>query len=426
MPGVGWKLGIAPGIGINYHNSAIQQLPNGDFLAAYYNNQQNEDDPDQTVLIMRRRAGAEAWDMPNPSPCSPMPASARRYLERQSASRQGVDVLRLLAPHRRATLRLHDLDGQWRNLVAGQCSPLPQTHRPLRLAAHQLHRPRQGWHHLHPHRLHRQGSDGNGSISAVWATKDEGKTWYDTGGRTAGRHTTIVFAKNGDLLGFGGKNSNIDGRMPLATSPDDGKTWIKSKTPFDPLASGQRPSVIRLASGRLFFVGDHNPPKGRHRFTDGAYVALSDDDGKNWTIKNLPPDVGTVGYTTSTQDPTAPSTSSPPRTHPTTRSKSTKPGCWTRMQALTLRPQIPSRMRNTLPSAIPAAQRRWQPGALAALRTDATLLDGPEKFYYPDGKLMWSHQLQRWTKGRRRRISSRRRNARVEEAVCQRRHLDVG
>ena len=76
----------------------------------------------------------------------------------------------------------------------------------------------------------------------------------DEFGRTAGRHTSIVFAKNGELLGFGGKNSNIDGRMPLATSQDDGKTWTKSKLPFDPLASGERPSVIRLRSGRLFFV----------------------------------------------------------------------------------------------------------------------------------------------------------------------------
>lgn len=33
---VGWKLGIAEGIGINYHNSAIQQLPDSDFLSADY------------------------------------------------------------------------------------------------------------------------------------------------------------------------------------------------------------------------------------------------------------------------------------------------------------------------------------------------------------------------------------------------------
>jgi hypothetical protein len=145
--------------------------------------------------------------------------------------------------------------------------------------------------------------DGNGAISVVWGSHNEGKTWYDTGGRTAGRHTTIVLAKNGDILGFGGKNSNIDGRMPLATSSDGGKTWRKSKTPFDPLASGERPSIIRLASGRLFFVADYNPANEKHLHKDGAYVALSDDDGKTWKQKRLPADILTVGYVTATQGP---------------------------------------------------------------------------------------------------------------------------
>ncbi len=146
-------------------------------------------------------------------------------------------------------------------------------------------------------------ADGNGSISVVWKSTDDGRTWSDTGGRTAGRHTTIVFAHNGDLLGFGGKNSNIDGRMPLATSHDDGRTWTKSKLPFDPLASGERPSVIRLLDGKLFFVADFNPHNQKHIHKDGAYVALSSDDGKTWTIKPLPSNILTVGYTTATQGP---------------------------------------------------------------------------------------------------------------------------
>ena len=37
MPEVGWSIGLARGLGINYHNSAIQVLANGDLLAAYYN-----------------------------------------------------------------------------------------------------------------------------------------------------------------------------------------------------------------------------------------------------------------------------------------------------------------------------------------------------------------------------------------------------
>jgi hypothetical protein len=91
--------------------------------------------------------------------------------------------------------------------------------------------------------------------------------------------------------------------MPLATSSDGGRTWIKSKTPFDPVWSGERPSVIRLVSGRLFFVADFNPKQEKHIHKDGAYVALSDDDGKNWKIKRLPPDILTVGYVTATQGP---------------------------------------------------------------------------------------------------------------------------
>lgn len=302
MREVGWKLGIARGIGINYHNSAIQQLPNGDFLAAYYNTPQSEDDPDQTVLIMRRRAGSESWDMPEPFPMFADAGLCAPVIWNDKAHPGKIWVFfgfsRLIGAPPFAWMTSTDNGVTW-SPVHFPTFPKP-IGRYVSQPINSIVRARDGTIYI-PTDSTGKDSDGNGSISVVWATHDEGKTWYDTGGRTAGRHTTIVIARNGDLLGFGGKNSNIDGRMPLATSSDGGKTWVKSKTPFDPLASGQRPSVIRLASGRLFFVGDHNPPKGKHKPADGAYVALSDDDGKTWTMKNLPPDIGTVGYTTATQ-----------------------------------------------------------------------------------------------------------------------------
>ena len=303
MSGVGWKLGIAPGIGINYHNSAIQQLPNGDFLAAYYNNPQSEDDPDQTILIMRRRAGAEDWDMPEPFPMFADAALAAPVIWNDQAHPGKLWLFfgfpRLIGAPPFAYMTSLDNGVTW--------SPVEFPHFPHEIGRYvsqpinSIVRGQDGTIYI-PTDSTGQNSDGNGSISVVWATKDEGKTWFDTGGRTAGRHTTIVFAENGNLLGFGGKNSNIDGRMPLATSPDDGKTWVKSKTPFDPLPSGQRPSILRVASGRLFFVADYNPKNEKHIHKDGAYVALSDDDGKTWTMKRLPPDILTVGYTTATQD----------------------------------------------------------------------------------------------------------------------------
>ena len=105
MPGVGWKLGLAPGLGVNYHNSAIQQLPNGDVLAAYYNAPINEDDPDQTILIMRRRAGAEDWDTPEVFP--------------HFADGQDLDVLGLSSTDRCRPILLRHLDRQRCHVVAG-------------------------------------------------------------------------------------------------------------------------------------------------------------------------------------------------------------------------------------------------------------------------------------------------------------------
>jgi formylglycine-generating enzyme required for sulfatase activity len=303
MPGVGWKLGLAPGLGVNYHNSSIQQLPNGDFLAAYYNAPINEDDPDQTILIMRRRAGSETWDMPDVFPMFADAGLAAPVFwndkEHPGKVWMFFGFARLIGAPPFAYMTSTDNGATWSQVM------FPYFPKPIGRYVSQpinsIVRAKDGTIYI-PTDSTGKDDDGNGSISAVWATRDEGKTWYDTGGRTAGRHTTIVIAKNGDLLGYGGKNSEINGHMPMARSTDGGKTWHKSETPFDELLSGERPSILRLASGRLFFTGDFNPKHEKHIHKDGAYAALSDDDGAHWAIKRLPPDVLTVGYTTSTQD----------------------------------------------------------------------------------------------------------------------------
>ena len=301
MPEVGWRLGLAPGLGINYHNSAVQVLANGDLLAAYYNTPNKEDDPDQTILIMRRRAGAEDWDMPEPWPYFADAANAAPVFWNDRGHLWLFwGFPRLIGAPPFAYIQSEDNGGTW---GAVQFPHFTATiGRYVSQPINSVVRTSDGT-ILIPTDSTGRDADGNGSISAVWGTHDEGATWYDTGGRTAGRHTTIVLARNGDILGFGGKNSSIDSRMPLATSSDGGKTWRKSKTPFDPLRSGERPSVIRLASGRLFFVADYNPTNQKHIHKDGAYVALSSDDGKTWKQKRLPADILTVGYVTATQGP---------------------------------------------------------------------------------------------------------------------------
>jgi antitoxin component YwqK of YwqJK toxin-antitoxin module len=160
------------------------------------------------------------------------------------------------------------------------------------------------------------GISGEGT-SMLWRSSDNGLSWTDQGGRTSGRHSTIVPLDNkGTLLSLGGKDTQIRGYMPQNISRDWGKTWEeKTQSTFPWLGANQRPSVIKLASGHLIMVGDsrfiHNPaPPKTWKYGDNPYVALSTDNGMSWTIKPLPVALKhehrlhkTVGYTTVRQSP---------------------------------------------------------------------------------------------------------------------------
>jgi formylglycine-generating enzyme required for sulfatase activity len=384
MPEVGWRIGLVPGLGTGYHNSAIQVLANGDLLAAYYNTPDKEDDPDQTILIMRRSAGAEDWDMPEPWPYfADAACAAPVFWNDQGHLWLFWGFPRLIGAPPFAFTTSDDNGVHWAPVR------FPHFRGPIGHYVSQpinsIVRAKNGTIYI-PTDSTGEDDDGNGAISAVWASDDDGKTWYDTGGRTAGRHTTIVLARNGVILGFGGKNSNVEGRMPLATSNDGGKTWSKSKTQFDPLESGERPSVIRLASGRLFFVADYNPNREKHVHKDGAYVALSDDDGKTWNQKRFPADILTVGYVTATQGPDG-------IIHIVT-SKNTVNyeielnEAWVLSKADSVGSASSDPLRIT---GIQKHSENWSSGKLKAVWSTGRasdgriLLEGPENFYYESG-----------------------------------------
>lgn len=288
-----WKIGLTPGLGIAYHNSAVQVCDNGDLVAAYYNTAEYEDDPDQTIMSMRLRYGAEDWDLPEPWPDFQDAADAAPVFWNQNGKLWFFwGSPRLLGGPPFQFMTSTDNGATWSAVEfphlqgpVGKFTPQP---------INSVVRAKDGAIYL--------PVDGAGSTAVLFASRDNGQTWFDTGGRTAGRHTTLVIGKDGALIGFGGKNSNIDGFMPKVVSRDGGKTYQKSKTPFQPLGSGQRPSVIRLASGRLFFVADLFDKKKLGPKGAGAFVALSDDDGETWKTRQFP-NIVTVGYTTATQAP---------------------------------------------------------------------------------------------------------------------------
>lgn len=291
---VGWKVGLVPGLGTKYHNSAVAVCDNGDLVAAYYNTTQWEDDPEQTVLTMRLRYGATDWDDPEPWPDFADTADAAPVFWNDGRGTLwfffGSPNLLGGPPFWFTTST--DNGATWSAVQAPQFEgPVgPYTPQPINSVV----RDRNGTIYL--------AVDGMGSDTVLFATDNNGKTWRDTGGRTMGRHTSFVLGADGStLIGYGGKNSNLDGFMPVSVSRDGGKTFEYAKTEFMPLAGGQRPSVIRLQSGRLFFVADtlsSKVPGGRN----ASYVAISDDEGKSWKRRELPI-ASTVGYVTATQAP---------------------------------------------------------------------------------------------------------------------------
>ena len=177
-------------------------------------------------------------------------------------------------------------------------------------------------------------SDGNGSISVVWKSTDDGRTWSDTGGRTAGRHTTIVFAHNGDLLGFGGKNSQH--RRPHAA-----RHLARRRQNVDQIQTPLRPPRQRRTSLR------HSPLSMANSSSSPMQIQRTRNTStKTAPTSRSPPTTARPGPSSAClrtssplatppprKAPTASSTSPPPRTPSTTRSNSTKPGSSTRTQA---------------------------------------------------------------------------------------------
>ncbi|MDO8586691.1 MAG: SUMF1/EgtB/PvdO family nonheme iron enzyme [Armatimonadota bacterium] len=301
--------GMHPGILWHNHSPALEVCPNGDLLAVYFtaSNPSAENWPNVALIATRLRFGSDQWDMPDmlidlpdlvtgPSLLWNDDGVPRLFLG--AIGMPGVAFLWTSSTDNGATwgeIRIVKPVGE-----VGGFTPQP------------INSSFRG-----PDGAMYVASDGDGNDSLLWVSRDNGETWRDTGGRTGGRHTTFVLLKDGRILGMGGKHGSIDGFMTKSISRDWGGTWEVSKSPFPALGGNQRPTIIRLASGRLFFAGDFqhfngSQPEG---VTErGAYVALSEDEGETWRVKKLedalpheaatiadPP--GTLGYAVARQAP---------------------------------------------------------------------------------------------------------------------------
>lgn len=286
MPVENEAVGLHPANQGKVHSSGFVTCPNGDILLVGFSSsrQKSESAPNTTMVVTRLRNGAEEWEIPELFYDRPGLNDQSALLWNDNGTLWFFGGGRSLGNVPFVFTTSTDNGATWSALntpvMKGEIKPFaPQ---PINTAFRG------------PDGTIYFGTDAIGSTSLLWASKDNGKTWYDTQGRTGGRHTTFVMLKDNRILAMGGKNSSVDGYMPKSYSSDFGKTWTpKVKSVFAALGSNQRPVILRLKSGRLFFAGDYqdirmmdNPPP-KDITERGSYVALSDDEGETWKIKKL-------------------------------------------------------------------------------------------------------------------------------------------
>jgi hypothetical protein len=292
------------------HSPGFEILPNGDALAVYFSTPpgQSESAPSTTFVQARLRYGAEEWDPPE------LFFDLKGFNDQSGLLWKDDGKIWFFGGGRGAspwmpfkiatstdngatwTLSLPLLDKPATNFTA---QPITSAFRAPDGAIY-------------------FAMDGAKSTSFLWRSRDDGVHWQDMGGRTGGRHSTIIpLDGKGHLLSIGGKDSNVDGWSPKNTSRDWGATWSPAvASPFPALASNQRPSLIRLANGHLCFVSDsYNRKTGKSpegwSYGQGCIVAISKNNGKTWRIKRLPVELphekdrknGTLGYVTVRQAP---------------------------------------------------------------------------------------------------------------------------
>lgn len=303
--------GIDRGVYHHHHSPGFEILDNGDALAIYFSSPRGvtENDTAATFVQARLRYGSEEWDMPE------------LFFSTQGGNDQSgllwKDNGRLwffgggrdmsdYVPFRIATS--DDNGASWTFCIPQfDKRPADFTAQPITNA---FRDPKDNIY---------MAMDAKGSQSFLWRSNDGGTTWHDMGGRTTGRHSTIVpLDDRGTLLSIGGKNANVEGWTPQNISHDWGRTWdAATPAPFPQLGSGQRPSMIRLQSGALLFVSDGYLHKHGIAAPDGwnkpydAFVAISKDNGLTWHYKTLPAGLPmdgrqpytSVGYCVARQSP---------------------------------------------------------------------------------------------------------------------------
>jgi len=404
---VGWKIGLEQGYGGGHHNSALAALPNGDLLSFYYNTMLGgERGACVSIMSMRFRRGTDQWEMPSSWPDNVDCDDEGPVIWND----KGTLWLFWGSPRQFAGYPFQFVKSTDNGATWGPVHfPLfdkrvgPYAAQPINSAL----RDSKGTIYL--------AVDGSHSpiTSELFASRDNGRTWYDTGGRTYGRHSTFVLLDNDVIMAYGGKQGSINGFHPQNISRDGGRTYEITASPLPALGGGTRASLIKLKSGRLFYVADMHlssyrkltPEQCPPGFVgEGAYAALSDDDGKTWRVRKLtggnvlnkngkPVKVGTVSYVTAAQSPDGMIHIVTSHNRPDLHFELNE--AWILQDLRDTKPAIGKEDTKIIPATVEEYSEEYPTGKpkvtwSAGIGQDGhELLHGRETWYYENGRTQW-------------------------------------
>ena len=308
----GVLVGLDANVLAHHHSPGFEVLPNGDALAVWFSATEARGASENTnttgFVQARLRYGSEQWDLPE------LFFDFEHCNDQSGLLWNDGGTLRFFGGGRGMTPMLPFKMATSTNNGATWALSLPQLDKP----AEDFTPP--------PINSAFRGADGAIYVamdagkdeSFLWRSADSGTHWHQLEGRTAARRSPIVpQGEPGNLLSIGGENNAVNGWSPEHRSTNYGASWSESKaSPFPPFGGDQRPSLLRLANGHLFYAGDSylgqsgKSPEG-WELGQGTFVAISTNNGVDWHFKNLPVELphnadrhfGTLGYATARQAP---------------------------------------------------------------------------------------------------------------------------